>query len=210
MFPIAVERWRPHILRYVPIPAGGVDYWLAWIKKESGGNLCSYTLLRESGLFQLMPPDNTGKGGTSEAALRPACSGQTVTRAYSEAEIREQMVSFSRYLAYITERATEKLAAVGVPWQGDQSFWSFVKLQHAYPSPTQAWLEIATRNLGHPPRDWAEFRRALPVTGDLMGRVLANAEEVGFYGRGSTLILMAALAGGLGLVYYLWKSRRRR
>ena len=210
-FPPAVELWRSQILRHVPNPAGGVDYWLAWLQKESGGNPCSYTSLRESGLFQLMPPDNTNRGGTTEAALRAACAGssQTPARSLTDADVREQMVSFERYLAYVTGRAQEKLTAAGVPWSSSTpSFWAFVKLQHAYPAPSQGWLQQATAALGRPPADWNEFRRAVPATSDLMRRVLDNAQAVGFYGKGQIPILAIALVAGAGLVYYL--ARRRR
>lgn len=210
-FPASVERWRNPILRYVPLPAGGIDYWLAWIKKESGGNPCSYTSLRESGLFQLMPPDNTNRGGTSEAALRAACgSGSTVARALTEAEVAEQMLSFQRYLSYITAQARMKLGAAGVPWVDGPSFWSFVKLQHAYPAPSQGWLVTASSRLGRAPTDWKEFRGALPVTSSLMERVLANAEEVGYHASGMQIpIIAAAIVGGAAVLYYLYRRRHR-
>lgn len=213
MFPMAVLFWRPQILRYVPNPAGGIDYWLAWIEKESGGNPCSWTSLRESGLFQLMPPDNTNRGGTTEAALRAACvdSSQKLARSLTDADVRENMVSFEKYLAYITGRAREKLIAAGVPWSPTgptaPSFWSFVKLQHAYPAPSQGWLSQAVGALGRPPADWKEFRSVVPPSSDLMRRVLDNAEAVGFHGRGGISPVVAiALVAGAGLLYYLARS----
>lgn len=209
-FSANVERWRPFILRYVPLPAGGIDYWLAWITKESGGNPCSYTTLRESGLFQLMPPDNTNRGGTSEAALRAACSGSSLARSMTEAEIAEQMLSFQRYLSYITAQARMKLGAAGVPWTDGPSFWSFVKLQHAYPAPSQGWLQTASSRLGRAPTDWKEFRSALPVTSTLMERVLKNAEEVGYQSTGMQIpIMAAAIVGGAAVLYYLYRRRHR-
>lgn len=206
---MAVEIWRPQILKYVSSPPGGVDYWLAWIQRESGGNPCSYTSLRESGLFQLEPPDNTDRGGTSEALLRAACgAGQTVARQLTEADIKEQMVSFERYLNYLIDQARKKLAAAGVSWSEDSpSFWSVVKLQHAYPAPTLGWLNSATAALGHPPADWAELRST--ISG--YATVLNNAEAVGFYGSGGWQIplAVAAVVGGGLLLYYLHKRRSR-
>lgn len=206
---MSVEIWRPQILKYVGSPQGGADFWLAWIQRESGGNPCSYTSLRESGLFQLEPPDNTDRGGTSEALLRAACgSGQTVARALTAADIAEQMLSFQRYLAYLITQAKAKLAAAGVSWSEDSpSFWKLVKLQHAYPAPTLGWLNSATAALGHPPADWDELRST--ISG--YSSVLDNAEWVGNFGSGGLQIpiAVAAVAGGGILLYYLLKRRRR-
>jgi hypothetical protein len=202
--------WRSQILRYVPSPAGGADYWLAWIKRESGGNPCSYTSLRESGLFQLMPPDNTARGGTTEALLRAACAaGQTQSRPLTDAEVREQMVSFSRYLAYITDRAREKLAAAGVTWsESSPDFWKMVKFQHTLPAPTATWLAAAKAGLGRPPRSWNELVPFAPQAG-IPAKWVENASWVGSYGGGGEIpILIAALAAGAGLMYYLWRKRR--
>lgn len=206
-----VEFWRPQILRYVPSPAGGVDFWLAWAAKESGGNPCGYTSLRESGIFQLMPPDNTAQGGTTEAALRAACSGQSLARSLTEADIREQVVSFDRYLAYIIAYAKAKLAAAGANWpESSPDFWKMVKFVHVAPARIAPWLAAATAGLGHPPRSWAEL---VPYAGaaNVPANWVANADEVGSHGRSNaTIIMAAAVVVGAGVLYYLWKKRGRR
>lgn len=205
-FPPNVERWRPYILKYVPNPQGGVDFWLAWIQRESGGNICSWTTLRESGLFQLMYGDNINDAGTTEELLRAPCvpNTQTAARAITEADIREQMVSFSRYLSKIVSRAKVKLAAARVPWtESDPSFWQVVKLQHAYPAPTAIWLAAATARYGRPPANFAEMRAA--VSG--YTSVLENAAWVGSFGGkgGADLGTLLALGAAAGLMYYLAK-----
>jgi len=210
-FPAAVEFWRPYILKNVGMPAGGVDFWLAWIAKESGGNACSYTQYRESGLFQLMPPDNTAQGGTTEAALRPACSGQTRTRAFTEAEVREQMVSFQRYLSYIMTKARAKAAAGGLRWsEGSPDFGRLVKWEHVAPGKTSAWIAAASLGLGgRPPANWDELARFSSAVA-IPGNWVANATEVGGYWRGgSATVMVAALVGGVGLLYYLSTRRSR-
>ncbi len=196
----------------MPSPAGGADFWLAWIQRESGGNPCSYTSLRESGLFQLMPPDNTGRGGTTEQLLRAACvaGSQSASRPLTEADVREQMVSFQRYLAYITDRAIAKLAAAGVTWSKDSpDFWKMVKFQHTLPGPTAAWLSMATRALGRPPSSWDEMAPYATMAG-IPAKWVENASWVGSFGRGGEIpVVLAAIAVGSAVMYYLWRKRRR-
>lgn len=208
-FPASVEAWRPLIQRYVPSPAGGIDFWLAWIQRESGGNPCSYTSLRESGLFQLMPPDNTAKGGTTEAALRTACSGSTRTRSLSEAEVREQILSFDRYLRYITGRARDKLASVGASWnESSPDFWQLVKFQHTLPAPTVPWLQAAKAGIGRAPANWTELGPYAGTAG-IPAKWVENARWVGSFGGGVQIpLVIAAIAGGSLLMYYLWRKRR--
>ncbi|HET9061831.1 MAG TPA: hypothetical protein VFO62_00950 [Candidatus Binatia bacterium] len=196
----------------MPSPAGGVDFWLAWIQRESGGNPCSYTSLRESGLFQLMPPDNTGRGGTTEQLLRAACvaGSQSLSRSLNENDVREQMVSFQRYLAYITQRTRDKLAQVGASWsESSPDFWQLVKFQHTLPAPTVPWLQAATAALGRPPANWAELAPYASAAG-VPAKWVENARWVGSYGTGGQIpVVIAALAVGSAVMYYLWRKRRR-
>lgn len=194
------------------MPAGGVDFWLAWIQRESGGNPCSWTSLRESGLFQLMPPDNTARGGTTEQLLRAACvpNSGSLARSLVEADIREQMVSFQKYLAYITQRARDKLAAVGSSWsESSPDFWQMVKFQHTLPAPTVKWLSNAKAALGRPPQSWAEITPYAASAG-IPAKWVENARWIGSYGGGGAIpVLFASLAAGSLLMYYLWRKRRR-
>lgn len=205
-FPIAVEQWRPLLRRYgAGIP---IDFLLAWIQRESGGNPCSYTTLRESGIWQLMPPDNTNTAGTTEAALRAACVGTTqqIARALTSAEADLQVSSGIRYVRAMIAAAKRKLAAAGVTWpETNSSFWAFVKLQHAYPGPSQGWLTAAKAQLGRAPRDFAELRST--ISG--YSSVLENAAWVGSFGAGGAGSALGPLllAGGAALLYYLWERR---
>lgn len=203
-FPASVLRWKPLLAKYgAGIP---MNFLLAWIKRESNGNPCSYTSLRESGIFQLMPPYNTNTGGTTEAALRAACSGSTqqLARSLTPAEAELQVSSGIRYVRAQIADAKKKLAAAGVSWpETSGSFWAFVKLQHAYPAPSLGWLKSATAALGRPPRSFAEMRSTI----NGYATVLENAEWTGRYGEGGAGSPLAtlALAGGAVLLYYLWQ-----
>lgn len=207
-FPTSVLQWKPLLYRYASIP--GVDqvqlvnFLLGWIKIESGGNPCSYTSLRESGIIQLMPPDNTNVAGTTEAALRVACvpGTQMLARSLTSAEAQLQIVSGMRYVQYVFDQARKKLAAAGASWPtSSRDFWSMVKLGHAYPAPIAGWLAQATAKYGRPPRSWAEFRSA--ISG--YQSVLDNAERTGAYatGGGGSLLVPLLLAGGAALLYRL-------
>lgn len=204
-FPSSVEAWRSLLDRYrgdIPL-----DYLLAWLQKESGGDPCSYTSLRESGIFQLMPPDNTNVAGTTEAALRAACSGGSgsLTRNLTDAEANLQVASGIQYVRWARDQARRKLAAAGASWsESSPDFWAMVKLQHAYPAPTAGWLAAATAKYGRPPQNWAEFRSAI----DGFSGVLDNAEWVGFRANPGVLggispVWLAIGVGGIGLLYLL-------
>jgi len=199
-FDASVEQWRGLLSKHAgDLP---VNFLLAWLQRESGGNVCSFTKLRESGIFQLMPPDNTNTAGTTEAALRPACSGQTRTRQFTPAELELQVTSGIRYVNAMRAAAKKKLAAAGVTWdERNPDFWRVVKLQHAYPGPTAGWLAAARMMLGRPVRSWAELRST--ISG--YSSVLDNAQWVGGFGAGggsgaSSTAKLVLLLGGLGLL----------
>jgi hypothetical protein len=209
-----VEQWRGPLNQYGggDLP-GGEDFLLAWIDKESNGDTCSYTSMHESGVFQLMPPDNTARGGTTEAALRSMCSGGSgsATRSPTDAEIQVQIQSGLQYIRYLRDVAHQKLDAAGVSWdESNPDFWRIVKLQHAYPAPTAIWLAAATAALGRVPDTWDEFvQYGVPPQYTGPRSVIDNAETVGAFGGGGGAIPGVALflLGGLALAYYLWQRR---
>lgn len=81
-FAAAVEAWRSRIAaRADGIP---VDFILAWIRHESGGNPCSVGIIEdgfnvEAGIIQSYHPDDDRFGATS-AQLRASCKGTTSTQ----------------------------------------------------------------------------------------------------------------------------------
>lgn len=196
-----VEQWRDLVTQMAgDLP---VEFLMAWIACESGGNPCSYTSMGESGIFQLMPPDNINTAGTTVAALRAACVGNTqqASRALTDDEKYEQVRSGITYANAMRAVAHNKLAAAGVDWPEDNAdFWRVVKLQHAYPGPTAGWLATATQQLGRPPASWAEMRSTIP--GGFQG-VLDNAEWVGGFGEGGGSALSSLTSSPEALVWWV-------
>lgn len=197
----SILRWTPLLEKYrgsIPLP-----YLYAWIKKESNGNPCSYTTLRESGIFQLMPPGNTSEGGTSEAALRAACvaSTQQASRPLTAAETEEQVKSGLQYINYAKAYARQY-----VNWpESSTDFWKMVKMVHVAPARVKQYAPGA--------KSWAEFRQRAAAGGNTPAHWLDNADWVGSYGEGggigvtTTALVLVGLAA-VGAVFYL-RSRRR-
>lgn len=176
-----VEQWRALLQKY----AGGIpiDFLMAWITRESAGNPCSYTTLHESGIFQLMPPDNTNRGGTSEGALRTACVGTTqqASRALTDAEADEQVRSGLQYVNY-----ARGLAHSVVDWgEDDPDFWRMVKMVHVAPARvlqfgagSTDWGDFVSRAAATTPSSWtnnADWVGAYGVGGGGVGSVAADA-----------------------------------
>lgn len=200
LFPVSVLRWSPLLDKY-----GGAyprNFLYSWIKKESDGNPCSYTTLRESGIFQLMPPGNTTEGGTSEAALRAACvaSTQQLARPLTAAENDEQVRSGIRYLDYAKGYARQY-----VDWpESSPDFWRMVKMVHVAPARVKQYAP-GTKN-------WAEFRARAAAGGNTPASWLDNAEEVGSYGAGfsggsAVVAVLVGLATVAALFYLRSRSR---
>ena len=199
IWPVSVLRWTPLLQKHagsIPIP-----FLYAWMQKESGGNPCSYTTLRESGIFQLMPPGNTGQGGTSEAALRAACAGSTqqALRQLTAEEAEEQVRSGIKYLNYARDYARQY-----VNWpESSPDFWKMVKMVHVAPARVKQYAPGAS--------SWAEFRARAAAGGNTPAHWLDNADWVGAHGTGAggaatALVLVGLVA--VGALIYL-RSRRR-
>lgn len=199
IWPTSVLQWTPLLKKYGS--AYPLQFLYAYIKKESNGNPCSYTTLRESGIFQLMPPGNTSEGGTTEAALRTACTGssQTATRALTPAESELQVSSGIRYLDH-----TKAYARKYVNWpESSPDFWRMVKMVHVAPARVKQYAPGA--------KNWAEFRRKAEAGGDTPKNWLDNAEWVGGFGAGfSGNLAMLAIVGlaTAGALFYLLRRRR--
>lgn len=232
MLSLTTLAWRSRLEPYAgDLP---MDFLLAWIQRESAGNPCSYTWIRESGIFQLMYPDNLNTAGTTEAALRSMCNPAQAraciesrsmcnagpVRALTDEEISEQARSGIQYVNAMRAVAHRKLDAVGITsWSEDNpDFWKLVKLQHAYPGPSQGWLQIAKNALGRDPT-WNEM-----VIYGVLGKgeagtrfhdVIANADAVGSAaGPGISqnsiwMILLGLLLAGGG-TYWMYSRRKIR
>lgn len=235
-FPSQVERWRDILTRMAPdIP---IDFMLAWLKEESGGNVCATGLTQadkfEGGLFQTMHPQDDRYGATI-SQLRAGCQGQTlVDPSQVNAELQAQ-VGINLIRDYVG-RAAAALTGSGVSWPMDSAdFWTAVKQVHALPCMLTAALPAVVMRFGPPP-DWATFREqamtlspgetgacapfyAAPSLHGLRNRAedtMANAEAAGKFGGGfRAQIAQLGSAGpyillgaGAALFYLLYKRRR--
>lgn len=198
MFPASVMRWGSLLQKY----AGGipVPFLYAWIEKESNGNPCSYTTLRESGIFQLMYPGNLNEGGTTEEKLRAACVGttQNASRALTAAETEEQVRSGVQYVNYAKDYARKY-----VNWpESNPDFWKMVKMVHVAPARVKQYAPGSS--------SWAEFRAKATAGGDTPKSWLDNAEYVGGFGTGAggiAVLVLVGLATAVGLYYVLRRKR---
>jgi len=214
-WPTMVESWRDELAAAAPdLP---IEFLLAWLKVESAGNPCSYTWMRESGIFQLMNPDNLRTAGTTEAALRAACSSdagaaciaskqrcnELPIRDLTDDERAEQVRSGIQYVQAMRAQAQHKLDAAGVDWpESGTDFWKFVKLQHAYPGPSQGWVATAKQTLGRDPT-WDEM---IQYGGNVRQDVVDNAGFVGSFGGASSGMSSGWLAflAGIAIVGVGW------
>lgn len=211
----SVEAWRD----LVTAQAGDkpVDFLMAWIAVESGGNACDYTSLKEAGIFQLMAGDNESVAGTTEALIHPVppCTAGTRTivpfSALSSDQKNEQVRSGLAYVDYCRAYAHTQLDANGYTWpESSGDFWICVKMVHVAPAALKSILaQGVAGNGGTAPADWSsltQFVSGVPASW------LSNAESVGQFGAGggsllsslaapSNLLILAAIAAG---AYFIW------
>ena len=191
-----------------------MSFLLAWIQKESYGNPCSWTSLREAGIFQLMVGSNQSVAGTSEAALRAPCQAipsQSLAHSLTTAEADEQARSGVQYVRYCVTYARAKLLAAGCNWpEGSRDFGKMVMFVHILPGKITPWLAAATAGLGHPPRSWDELVTYAAGVG-ISDKWIQHADWIGDHwsGVGISTAAIAAFAGGTLLLYYLYRRSRR-
>ena len=236
-FPPSVEQWRDLLAQLGPdLP---IDFVLASIAEESGGNNCSLGIPGvEAGIMQTFHPADDRFGATF-SQLRVNCAGGTPTRALTQSEqLLQAQVAVNAIRAF-RDQARQRLAAVGASWPEDSAdFWNFVKLGHGLPAMQTDLLRQITANLGRAPTSWSEFSdialsmspgeypaslvgfAAAPSTGGRQNRiadVLANAETAGKFGGGILSVLTSSPAaaivivgGAAAILVYLIRKRRQR
>ena len=144
-----------------------------------------------------------------------------------------------RHIAYIRDRARDRLSSRGVSWDGDaSSLYRITKLVHALPAFVDAVLDLYTADHGSGPPDWftlmdhvearvragdprlARFKRydKIPpqtVEGGIR-RLTKGTNYVGYFldgGRPSNNVLMALVTGNtaaLGVALNLTHAIARR
>lgn len=197
----SVEAWRSD----VAAQAGGkpVDFLLAWIQKESAGNPCSWTYLKEAGIFQLMAGDNMVQGGTSIEQQHPVppCAAGTQTTAFrsslTDDQAHEQVRGGMQYVDYCRSRAEAFMGQYGYlnapGWSdSDWSYWAMVKMYHALPGAIPGLLSKGLQS-GGIPSDWDQMMQY-----SSSNSATANARAVGLFGEGggSLLSSLTSIAGG--------------
>lgn len=218
----AVEAWRDLVEKHAgDLP---VEFLLAWIGWESGGDPCSWTSYQEAGIFQLMPPDNLAQAGTTMAMMHPVppCGAGSGSPRGSRAQLSddvadEQVRAGVQYVNYCREYVRQKLAQFNYNWdESDYGFWALVKMVHALPSAVGKMLQAGIDGSGGDhPTDWETLKNYALGAGVVNTTLTRNAESVGQYGAGggsmitaltggsSTLVTAAAVAFGL---WYLLKQ----
>lgn len=215
-----VEAWRDLVEELAgDLP---VEFLLAWIGWESGGDPCSWTSYQEAGIFQLMPPDNLTQGGTTMAMMHPvppcgASSGspRSSRSALPDDVAREQVRAGVQYVNYCRNYVRGKLSTYGYTWdESDYGFWALVKMVHALPSVVGKMLQAGIDGSGGDhPADWETIKRYAFAQGVVNTTLTTNAESVGQYGAGGGSVLdsLGGSSGMLGIaaltfgLWYLWK-----
>lgn len=231
----SAEAWRSLVIQLAgDLPT---DFMIAWIDTESGGNPCSYTSLRESGISQLMYPDNLNTANTTEAAqhpVPPCTAGIQTTASYSSLTPAQQNVQVQAMVTYVNAmraNAHAQLTAVGASWdESTGDFWKLVKMNHVAPATIPPALQAATNATGSPPADWATFSTYASGNG-VPAAWLANANKVGAWGSSSGVSLadygdivldsitnplasqasrvIFAIVGLAGVAFGVWVYKRR-
>lgn len=217
-FSPTTEQWRDLVTSMAgDLP---INFLMAWIDKESGGNPCDATSLQEYGIFQLMSPDNIATAGTTVAQMHPAppCVAGNVRTissfsALTSDQANEQVRAGIQYVNAARTRAHQMLDAAGYTdgWtENDASFWQMVKMVFNGPAAVPASLLNATAQLGTNPSDWATWRSTVTT---IPSSWLDNAEQVGAYGAGGGSVFssltspmsLLVIGGALALFAYLWR-----
>lgn len=229
----SVEQWRDLIQSLGPdLP---IDFVLAAMDEESGGNICSTGIPGvEAGLMQTFhPPDD--RFGATFAQLRANCSGQVQVVPMTPEHQRLQAQVAVNAIRAFRDQARARLAVVGADWsEASTDFWNFVKLGHGLPAMQTDLLQQISRALGRAPSSWNEFRdivlsmspgefppslvgfAAAQSTGGRQNRiadVIANAEAAGRFGGGILALITSpagilVVAGAAAVLVYLYRRRR--
>jgi hypothetical protein len=182
-FPPSVEFWRQHLEGRSDAP---MDFLLAYIQRESGGNRCSTGFTGpqnfEAGIGQIFFQNGGGGvvNGVTLAQLRSGCNGQTPTRAPTAEDIEANVSSFLIDIENFRAKSHAQLSGAGAPWDDEalEDFWMLVKMQHNLPAVPVAYLRPAVEaNRCNSFREWKDFVLGLSFA-DLVR--IGNEQQPGF------------------------------
>lgn len=169
-----VERWRSLIAEHAN--GNPVEFLLAWVSMESGGDPLATGAATECGIFQIDFQDGP-KFGASVASVHK--SYQSLSEADKLLQVTSGVAMVSAYRA----TARTRLAAIGADWtEGSSDFWSLVKLHHALPGIPRVFLPWFQESRGAAPGSWSEWRAA--IDGAARAELAAAAAK---YGAPSTM-----------------------
>lgn len=183
VFDRSVEVLRPLAVKYEAVTGIPADLQLAWVSKESGGNLSEVTKLNERGYFQIMGAHDDQPFKGSEADAIGLTEDQHLALSTdSEFSYRTGIT----LIQYYRKKADQLAATTGLSWsEGDR--WRLTKLFHGGAGFAKDLMSKATQALGHPPHDWTEFYGAASAQATATeSSVLQNATAVGGVVSGSS------------------------
>jgi len=159
-FRASAEAWRSLVVanaRGLPI-----DFLIAWVNYESGGNPAALGAITEVGIFQVdmqSGPQFGGDVNTLHRNFAPHASS-TATRPLTAAEKLLQVTSGIAMVESYRKASRAKLSAVGADWpEGSSDFWCLVKMHHGLPALPRDFLPAFKRAHGRAPATWDEWNR---------------------------------------------------
>ncbi len=140
-----VEVWRPVLEQ--ECGEIDVDFCLAWLQRESDGQVCSTGLKtpdgfnKEAGIFQLFfeHPGDVQFGTTSEQQLAACRAGRRQFHQLTDEDKRIQVRPGIAMIRKFRERALSELHDAGLTW-GNQDVYRLTKMHHALPALTRAFI----------------------------------------------------------------------
>jgi len=180
-----IARWRPQLqgaaVVLAPMMHAEIDqlvqFGLAWIGIESGGNPCAVgnrtkvippaNAPQEIGLWQIYNPDDFKELGVDPLELVAYCvrpkpgtvNPQKLSKVMTPEQVAKHVVVGLRMIGKKRTYAGRYLMASGVRWPTrSPDYWRMVKAVHALPVLVSSGIAAVTKKLGRAPASWAEYR----------------------------------------------------
>ncbi len=172
----SITRWLPVVSAEAVAAGVPVDFAMAYLAIESGGNPCEVGERsavgpdgepREVGLFQIYNPDDFEALKAKASELRTYCvkpapgtpNPQRLSRKMTSDEMIRHVKLGIDNIKRQQRTADRFLTSNHVMWNpSGPDYWSFVKLVHGLPSIVNPGMSQVVVRLGRPPLSWKEFR----------------------------------------------------
>lgn len=186
--------WLPVVRPLAAAYGIPVAFVLAWIQHESGGNPCAVGFPGEvdrngqpleTGILQLMSPDDIRLADTTVTEMRANCSAnihfpgltrhspkaaicaarlaeEKPARPLTADEMNKHAAKSVGYLAAVARIVDASFARHGVSWPRTSiDYWTMVKAYHAGEAIPTEGLDASVKGLGHAPSSWADFKQGI-------------------------------------------------